>query len=142
MGEQLLAGDAATADALREHQDGLLPLEQLDAVAGIADHLPEPVSFGPYATAMCFPMAVAGRLVVHPDRRGEGLAEQIIVARLALAWCIKNPFVSTAIMGASKVSQLEDNLKAVDVVDQLSDEVMEKIESILDNKPEPMAFQE
>ena len=63
------------------------------------------------------------------------------VARLALAWCIKNPNVSTAIMGASKVSQLEDNLKAVDVIDQLTDDVMEKIEGILDNKPEPMAFQ-
>ena len=63
------------------------------------------------------------------------------VACLALAWCIKNPNVSTAIMGASKVSQLENNLKAVDVVDQLSDEVMEKIESILDNKPEPMEWQ-
>ena len=63
------------------------------------------------------------------------------VARLALAWCIKNPNMSTAIMGASKVSQLEDNLKSVDVVDQLTEEVMEKIEGILDNKPEAMAFQ-
>jgi voltage-dependent potassium channel beta subunit len=63
------------------------------------------------------------------------------VARLALAWCIKNPNVSTAIMGASKVSQLEDNLKAVDVVDQLSEDLMERIEKILDNKPEPMEFQ-
>ena len=45
-------------------------------------------------------------------------------------------------MGASKVSQLQDNLKAVEVADQLTDEVMEKIEEILDNKPEPMEWQE
>ena len=64
------------------------------------------------------------------------------MARMALAWCLKNPDVSTVIMGASKVSQIEDNLKAVDVVDQLTDDVMEKIEGILDNKPEAMAFQE
>ena len=63
------------------------------------------------------------------------------VACLALAWCIKNPNVSTAIMGASKVSQLENNLKAVDLVDQLSDDLMARIEKILDNKPEPMEFQ-
>jgi voltage-dependent potassium channel beta subunit len=63
------------------------------------------------------------------------------VACLALAWCIKNPNVSTAIMGASKVSQLENNLKAVDLVDQLSEDLMDRIEKILDNKPEPMEFQ-
>ena len=64
------------------------------------------------------------------------------MARLALAWCLKNPNVSTVIMGASKVSQLEDNLQSLAVVDQLSDNLMEKIEEILDNKPEPMEFQE
>jgi voltage-dependent potassium channel beta subunit len=64
------------------------------------------------------------------------------VARLALAWAIKNPNVSTAIMGASKVSQLQDNLKAVEVADQLTDDVMEKIEGILDNKPETMEWQQ
>jgi voltage-dependent potassium channel beta subunit len=64
------------------------------------------------------------------------------MARLALAWCLKNPNVSTVIMGASKVSQLEDNLQSLAVVDQLSDDLMEKIEEILDNKPEPMEFQE
>jgi voltage-dependent potassium channel beta subunit len=64
------------------------------------------------------------------------------MARLALAWCLKNPNVSTVIMGASKVSQLEDNLQSLAVVDQLSDDLMERIEEILDNKPEPMEFQE
>jgi voltage-dependent potassium channel beta subunit len=63
------------------------------------------------------------------------------MARLAIAWCLKNPNVSTVILGASKVSQLEDNLQALDLVDQLSDDVMEKIEAVLANRPEPMEFQ-
>ena len=36
--------------------------------------------------------------------------------RLALAWCLKNPNVSTTILGASKVEQLADNLKALEVL--------------------------
>jgi voltage-dependent potassium channel beta subunit len=63
------------------------------------------------------------------------------MARLAIAWCLKNPNVSTVILGASKVSQLEDNLQALDLVEQLTDDVMEKIEAVLGNKPEPMEFQ-
>ena len=56
-------------------------------------------------------------------------------AQLAIAWCLKNPNVSTVILGASKVYQLEENLKAPEVVDKLTDEVMEQIEAILENKP-------
>ncbi|HAD98341.1 MAG TPA: aldo/keto reductase [Cryomorphaceae bacterium] len=59
---------------------------------------------------------------------------------LALAWCLKNENVSTVILGASKVSQLEENLKAASVTDKLTEEVMEKIESILDNKPRLPSF--
>lgn len=62
-------------------------------------------------------------------------------AKLAIAWCVKNPHVSTVITGASRVSQVEENMKALDVVPQLTDDVIEKIEAILDNKPEPMDFQ-
>ncbi|MCB9137591.1 MAG: aldo/keto reductase [Caldilineaceae bacterium] len=61
--------------------------------------------------------------------------------KLAIAWCLKNPNVSTVITGASKVAQVEENMQALDVADKLTDEVMEKIEGILDNKPEPMDFQ-
>lgn len=57
------------------------------------------------------------------------------MARLALAWCLKNPNVSTVITGASRVSQIGDNMKSLEVVALLTDEVMEKIEGILDNKP-------
>lgn len=63
------------------------------------------------------------------------------MARLAIAWCLKNPNVSTVITGASRVEQVHDNMKALAVVDQLTDDVMEKIEAILDNKPEPMELQ-
>ena len=60
--------------------------------------------------------------------------------RLALAWCLKNKNVSTVITGASKVEQLKDNLQAMDVVEKLTDEVMLKIETILNNKPKQPAF--
>lgn len=59
---------------------------------------------------------------------------------LALAWCLKNENVSTVILGASKTSQLKENLKATDAKEKLTDEVMEKIEEILDNKPKKPAF--
>ncbi len=55
--------------------------------------------------------------------------------RLALAWCLRNPNVSTVIMGASRVEQLEDNLGALEVVAKLTPEVLEKIEGLLANKP-------
>jgi len=57
------------------------------------------------------------------------------VTQLALAWCVKNPNVTTVLLGATKVSQIEDNLKALELVDKLTPEHLEKIEEILDNKP-------
>jgi voltage-dependent potassium channel beta subunit len=57
-------------------------------------------------------------------------------AQLALAWCLLNPNVSTVITGASRTSQVEENMKAVDIVDQLTPDVVDTIEGILDNKPE------
>lgn len=59
---------------------------------------------------------------------------------LALAWCLKNENVSTVILGASKTSQLKENLKATEAKEKLTDEVMEKVEEILDNKPKKPAF--
>jgi aryl-alcohol dehydrogenase-like predicted oxidoreductase len=49
--------------------------------------------------------------------------------------------VSTVITGASKLEQVEENMQALEVVPQLTDDVMEKIEEVLDNKPEEMEFQ-
>jgi voltage-dependent potassium channel beta subunit len=61
-------------------------------------------------------------------------------ARLSLAWCAKNPNVSTVITGASKVEQVHDNVKALEVLPLLTGEVMEKIEGILGNKPKLPQF--
>ena len=57
------------------------------------------------------------------------------VAQLALAWTLINPNVSTAIIGASSLEQLEDNLGSLDVVEKLTDEVLEELDEILQNKP-------
>ena len=59
----------------------------------------------------------------------------VSMAGLSLAWCLKNENVSTVITGASKVHHLEENLKTFDIVPLLTDEVMTKIDEILDNKP-------
>ncbi len=61
------------------------------------------------------------------------------MAQLALAWCLKNPNVSTVITGASRPKQVIENMKSLEVSEQLTNEVMERIESILDNKPEPVS---
>jgi aryl-alcohol dehydrogenase-like predicted oxidoreductase len=52
-------------------------------------------------------------------------------AQLAIAWCLKNPHVSTAITGASRVAQLEENLGAMDVLGKLDDGVMREIDDIV-----------
>jgi len=59
------------------------------------------------------------------------------MAQLALAWCLKNPNVSTVITGASKPEQVVENIKSIDLVEKLSDEIMDRIEIILNNKPKP-----
>jgi aryl-alcohol dehydrogenase-like predicted oxidoreductase len=59
----------------------------------------------------------------------------ITTASLSIAWCIKNPHVTTAILGATKKQQLLDNLKAIDVMEKLTPEIMEKIEAIMQTKP-------
>jgi aryl-alcohol dehydrogenase-like predicted oxidoreductase len=57
------------------------------------------------------------------------------MAQMALAWCLKNPNVSTVITGASRAEQVHENMKALDVAAQLTPEIMEKIEAILGNNP-------
>jgi voltage-dependent potassium channel beta subunit len=59
----------------------------------------------------------------------------VSLAALSIAWTIKNPNVTTAILGATKKEQLTENLKALNVLPLLSEEVMTKIEAILENKP-------
>ncbi len=52
------------------------------------------------------------------------------LSQLALAWCLKNPFVSTVITGASRVEQVHENMKAADVIDRITPEIMERIDAI------------
>ena len=59
------------------------------------------------------------------------------IHHLAQLWCYANPHVSTIILGASKMSQLVDNLKALDSKAKLTSDVMKRIGEILDNTPEP-----
>ena len=60
----------------------------------------------------------------------EGLG--VSLAQMSLAWVLKNPNVSTVITGASRVEQVKENMKAVDVVPLLTDEVMARIEAALE----------
>ena len=64
----------------------------------------------------------------------QGVADDLGVplAQMALAWILKNPNVSTVITGASKLQQVKENMKAMDVVGQLTPDVMESIRVILD----------
>ncbi len=56
------------------------------------------------------------------------------LSQLALAWCLKNPFVSTVITGASRVEQVHENMKAAEFADMLTPEIMAKIDVIFEVK--------
>jgi voltage-dependent potassium channel beta subunit len=64
----------------------------------------------------------------------------VSLPKLAIAWCLKNPDVSTVILGASKVAQLEETLQSAEVVSLLTAEVVQQIEDILQNKPSHPEF--
>jgi voltage-dependent potassium channel beta subunit len=86
---------------------------------------------------------------VFPDGGHEPIVEKVAAlsvlakelgitpARLALAWVLKNPNVTTAILGASSRSHLEENLKAWSDAASLSNDVLEKLEDIFQTKPKP-----
>lgn len=59
----------------------------------------------------------------------------ISLPELSIAWCLRNPNVSTVILGATKLNQLKENLKSLDAVSLIDDSVMQKIEKIMVNKP-------
>ena len=54
---------------------------------------------------------------------------------LALNWCLRNPNVSSVILGVSKLEQLEDNLQALQHSSSLNQQIWQKVDEILDNKP-------
>ena len=72
-------------------------------------------------------------------RKLKPIAEKIGCSRaqLALAWCLKNPNVSSVITGASKPEQVEENMAALEIAGKLTPEILESIEEVLGNKPEP-----
>jgi voltage-dependent potassium channel beta subunit len=76
---------------------------------------------------------------IEKVRRLRAVADELGITRaqLALAWCLKNPNVSSVITGASRPEQLVENLKALEALERLSPEVMDRIETILSNKPAP-----
>ena len=82
-------------------------------------------------------MGFLGKGLLDPSKNAavkqlEGIANELgcSVAQLAIAWVAKNPHVSTVITGASKLSQLQSNLGAVDVLAKLTPEVMARIDAI------------
>jgi voltage-dependent potassium channel beta subunit len=79
----------------------------------------------------------AGKAKLDKVKALAALAKEIglPIHHLALLWCLHNPHVSTVILGASKLSQLEDNLAALDGKAKLTADVIEKIETIMANKP-------
>jgi voltage-dependent potassium channel beta subunit len=68
----------------------------------------------------------------------ESIAKELggTVAQLALAWCLKNPFVSTVITGASRVEQVHENMKSAEIAPKLTPEIMERIDTIFGVKRE------
>src|SRR5207253_11421704 len=66
-----------------------------------------------------------------------GLAQQLELSmpQLSIAWCIRNPNVTTAILGATNKDQLLENLKAGDAMQKLTDDVMKQIDDIVGTKP-------
>lgn len=72
-------------------------------------------------------------------RKIKPLADELgaSMAQLALAWCLKNPHVSTVITGASRAEQVTENMKALEIAPKLTPEIMARIDSILDNNPSP-----
>ncbi|KZV82972.1 voltage-gated potassium channel subunit beta-2 [Exidia glandulosa HHB12029] len=87
---------------------------------------------------------VNGKPMLERVAKLEPIAKKIgaTTGQLALAWVVKNESVSSAIIGATSVQQIEENLSALAFVDKLTPEIMEEVEAVLENKPKlpPMRF--
>lgn len=80
-----------------------------------------------------------GKAKIAKVRKLTTIAEKLggSVGHLALAWAASNKNVSTVILGATKIDQIHDNVKALKILDKLTPEILEEIDVILDNKPKP-----
>lgn len=84
-----------------------------------------------------------GKAKIEKVKKLTAIAEKLggNTSQLALAWAASNPNVSTVILGATKIEQINDNIKALALLDKLTPEVKEEIEAVLDNKPKgPATF--
>ncbi len=70
------------------------------------------------------------KIAVVPQLLAIAKSVDLTLPRLALAWCLTNPHVSTVILGASRVEQLEENLGAIDALPRLTPEVLRQIDAI------------
>ncbi len=79
---------------------------------------------------------------IEKTRKLSSIASQLEISmpRLAIAWCLKNPNVTTVILGASKTAHLDENLKALADQEKLTEEMMAGIDAILGNRPQLPAF--
>jgi aryl-alcohol dehydrogenase-like predicted oxidoreductase len=62
------------------------------------------------------------------------------MAQLAIAWCLKNQNISSIIVGTSNEDQLKENISSIGFVNNLTLEIMDDIEKILDNKPKVIDY--
>jgi aryl-alcohol dehydrogenase-like predicted oxidoreductase len=78
-----------------------------------------------------------GRVKIAKVKKLAHIAQQLdcTTSQLALAWCLSNPSISSVITGASKPSQIEENVKSLQVVPLLTEEIMTELEDVLANKP-------
>lgn len=79
----------------------------------------------------------AGHIKIEKTKQLAVIAKNlgIELSQLALTWCLSNRNVSTVILGATKVEQLENNLKAIDKLNLLTPDVLMQIENIVQSKP-------
>lgn len=80
-----------------------------------------------------------GKAKIEKVRKLTKIAEKLgaTTAHLALAWTASNPNVSSVILGATKVEQIHDNVKALALLDKFTPEIKAEIEAVLDNTPKP-----
>lgn len=81
--------------------------------------------------------SAVGRDRLEKVKKLAGVAREagLPIHHMALLWCLENPRVSTVILGASRLSQLTDNLAALEARDRMTADVMAAIEAITDNRP-------
>lgn len=95
------------------------------------------LSINSYEWLKNYVMSEEGKKRIEKVRKLEPLSKELdlTLAELGLAWCLKNPNVSTVITGGSKPEQVRQNMKALNAVAKLTDEVMMLIEEVIRTKP-------